>query len=253
MKKLNKPTTMLVAFAIAAAMTGCSKDDEPNNDNNSNNGTYEINGHTFVDLGLPSGLLWADRNIGASQPAAYGDYFAWGETKPKADYSEYTYKYGSDEYNYTKYNLQDGKMVLDAADDAATANWGSSCRMPTNSEFEELYSCCSWTWLTSYVGIGSHGFIVTGANGNSIFLPAAGECESEGDFSNRNSRGLYWSSSRVRGKDCDYAGIGAYNLYIRHETDPEVAGIIEDVDPSDAFADSRPCGYSVRAVTEKKK
>lgn len=86
MKKLNKPTTMLVAFAIAAAMTGCGNDDEPNNDNNSNNGSYEINGHTFVDLGLPSGLLWADRNVGASQPAAYGDYFAWGETKPKTDY-----------------------------------------------------------------------------------------------------------------------------------------------------------------------
>ena len=142
-------------------------------------------------------------------------------------------------------------MVLDAADDAATANWGSSCRMPTNSEFEELYSCCSWTWLTSYIGIGSHGFIVTGANGNSIFLPAAGECESEGDFSYRNAHGLYWSSSRTR-KDEPY-GIGAYNLYIRHETDPDVVGIIENVDPSDAGCDSRPCGYSVRAVTEKKK
>lgn len=248
MKKLNKPTTMLVAFAIAAAMTGCSKDDEPTKDTGS--GIYLIDGHKFVDLGLPSGLLWADRNVGASVTSAYGDYFAWGETKPKTDYSEYTYKYGSDYDNYTKYNLQDGKMVLDAADDAATANWGSSCRMPTNSEFEELYSCCSWTWLTSYIGIGSHGFIVTGANGNSIFLPAAGECESEGDFSNRNSRGLYWSSSRTR-KD-ESCGIGAYNLYIRHETDPYGAGIIEYIDPSDAFADNRPCGYSVRAVTEKK-
>ena len=90
MKKLNKPTTMLVAFAIAAAMTGCGKDDEPSKD--LGGGIYDFNGHTFVDLGLPSGLLWADRNVGASQPAAYGDYFAWGETKPKTDYSEYTYK-----------------------------------------------------------------------------------------------------------------------------------------------------------------
>ena len=235
---------LLLAF-VCTMFASC--DDEPNNDNNnSNNGSYEINGHTFVDLGLPSGLLWADRNIGASQPAAYGDYFAWGETKPKTDYSEYTYKYGSDYDNYTKYNLQDGKMVLDAADDAATANWGSSCRMPTKDEFEELYTCCTWTWVTSYNGIGAQGFIVTGANGNSIFLPAAGKCESEGDFSYRNSHGLYWSSSRVRGKDCDYAGIGAYNLYIRNDE-------IEDIDPSDAFVDSRPLGYSVRAVTEKKK
>lgn len=246
MKKLNKPTTMLVAFAIAAAMTGCGNDDEPNNDNNnSNNGSYEINGHTFVDLGLPSGLLWADRNIGASQPAAYGDYFAWGETKPKTDYSEYTYKYGSDEYNYTKYNLKDGKTTLDAADDAATANWGSGCRMPTKSEFEELHSCCIWTWVTSYNGVGASGYLVTGANGNSIFLPAAGEYDDE-DIFYRNSHGLYWSSSRVRGKDCDYAGIGAYNLYIRNDE-------IEDIDPADAFVDSRPLGYSVRAIAERTK
>lgn len=245
MKKLNKPTTMLVAFAIAAAMTGCGNDDEPGGK------TDTINGHKFVDLGLPSGLLWADRNVGADSPYDIGDYFAWGEVLSKTTYTDDNYKWGDDCENPTKYNSKDGKTTLDASDDAATVNWGSRCRMPTNSEFEELYSCCSWTWLTSYVGIGSHGFIVTGANGNSIFLPAAGECESEGDFSNRNSRGLYWSSSRTR-KNEPY-GIGAYNLYIRHETDPYGAGIIEDVDPSDAGCDSRPCGYSVRAVTEKKK
>lgn len=102
MKKLNKPTTMLVAFAIAAAMTGCSKDDEPTKDTGS--GIYLIDGHKFVDLGLPSGLLWADRNVGASVTSAYGDYFAWGETNPKTEYSRYTYKYGSNYKNYTKYN-----------------------------------------------------------------------------------------------------------------------------------------------------
>lgn len=175
-------------------MTGCGKDDEPNNDNNSNNGSYEINGHTFVDLGLPSGLLWADRNIGASQPAAYGDYFAWGETKPKTDYSEYTYKYGSDYYKYTKYNLQDGKMVLDAVDDAATANWGNSCRMPTKAEFQELYDHCVWSWQDK--NNRRRGYLITGTNGNSIFLPADGyKWQDRHHFS--NSWGYYWSSSLV--------------------------------------------------------
>ena len=168
MKKLNKPTTMLVAFAIAAAMTGCGKDDEPIKD--LGGGIYEFNGHTFVDLGLPSGLLWADRNVGASQPAAYGDYFAWGETKPKTDYSEYTYKYGSDSENPTKYNSKDGKTTLDSKDDAATANWGSKCRMPSRADFRELRNNCSWVWQSDYNG--TSGYLVTGANGNYIFLPA---------------------------------------------------------------------------------
>ena len=242
---MNKLTTMLTVFAIAAAMTGCGKEEPVIIDNSTVIGTITIGVRQFVDLGLPSGLLWADRNVGASSPAAYGDYFAWGETKPKKEYSEYTYKYGSDEHNYTKYNSKDGKTTLDAADDAATANWGSSYRMPTKEEFEELYTCCTWTWVTSYNGIGAHGFLVIGANGNFIFLPAAGEYDDE-DVSYRNSHGLYWSSSRVRGKDCDYAGIGAYNLYIRNDE-------IEYIDPADAFADSRPLGYSVRAVAERKK
>ena len=242
---MNKLTTLLMASAIALTATSCGGDSEPEIiDNSTTNVNITINGHKFVDLGLPSGTLWAETNIGASTPYEDGDYFAWAETKPKSRYS-------LDNQKSTVNKYKDGKTTLDAADDAATANWGSSCRMPTNSEFEELYSCCSWTWLTSYIGIGSHGFIVTGANGNSIFLPAAGECESEGDFSYRNAHGLYWSSSRAR--EYESYGIGAYNLYIRHETDPDVAGIIENVDPSDASCDSRPCGYSVRAVTEKKK
>ena len=204
-----------------------------------------INGYKFVDLGLPSCLLWAETNVGASTPYEDGDYFAWGETKPKSSYTESNYKYD----NSSKYDSTNGKTILDADDDAATANWGVNCRMPSSDEFNDLKEKCTWSWKSNYNG--TSGYLVTGPNGNSIFLPAAGECESEGDFSYRNAHGLYWSSSRVR--EYESAGIGAYNLYIRHETDPDVAGIIEDVDPSDAGCDSRPCGYSVRAVTEKKK
>lgn len=169
MKKLNKPTTMLVAFAIAAAMTGCGNDDEPNNDNNSNNGSYEINGHTFVDLGLPSGLLWADRNVGADSPYDIGDYFAWGEVLSKTTYTDDNYKWGDDCENPTKYNFKDGKNILDAVDDAATFNWGTNCRMPTESEFQELYDRCTWSHKENYNG--ADGYLIIGPNGNSIFFP----------------------------------------------------------------------------------
>lgn len=236
MKKLNKPTTMLVAFAIAAAMTGCGNDDEPIKD--LGGGIYEFNGHTFVDLGLPSGLLWADRNVGASQPAAYGDYFAWGETKPKTDYSEYTYKYGSDSENPTKYNSKDGKTTLDSKDDAATANWGSKCRMPSRADFRELRNNCSWVWQSDYNG--TSGYLVTGANGNYIFLPAADRRMATGSIE-PNEWGFYWSST-VFHKGLDYGG--AYNLFFRFRT-----GKFDKLDENAAY--SREEGFSVRPVVGK--
>ncbi|MBO4463880.1 MAG: InlB B-repeat-containing protein [Prevotella sp.] len=134
--------------------------------------------HEFVDLGLPSGLLWATTNIGAKYPEEHGDYYAWGETSPKSEYSWATYKYANGSENtLTKYcndagyGIVDYKEVLEEEDDAATVNWGKLWRTPTLSETQELISCCSWE-LTTLNGIS--GYKVTGANGNSIFLPAGG-------------------------------------------------------------------------------
>ena len=108
-----------------------------------------------VDLGLPSGTLWADRNIGANSPEGYGDYFAWGETRPKSEYNWSTYKYckGSDKTitkycDDSSYGTVDNKTVLEPSDDAATANWGSNWRMPTHGEQVELNEKCKWTWTT---------------------------------------------------------------------------------------------------------
>ena len=151
-----------------------------------------------VDLGLPSGTLWADRNIGASSPEGYGDYFAWGETRPKSVYDWSTYKYckGSGT-TLTKYCTDssngkvDNKTVLEAVDDAATANWGKSWRMPTHTEQKELIEKCKWSWTTRN---GIKGYKVTGPNGNSIFLPAAGY-RYDGSVSNVGSFGYYWSAS----------------------------------------------------------
>lgn len=154
--------------------------------------------YNAVDLGLPSGTLWADRNVGADSPEAYGDYFAWGEatTKDTYDLSNYKWCQGS-ETTMTKYNTQsshgtvDNKTTLDIEDDAAYVNMGYEWRMPTKAEQEELINECTWTWITQN---GTNGYKVTGTNSNSIFLPAAGYRDYIG-LKNAGSYGSYWSSS----------------------------------------------------------
>ncbi len=145
--------------------------------------------HEYVDLGLPSGLKWATCNVGANSPEDYGYYFAWGEVEPKTAYYWDTYKY-YDDSNLTKYTSNDSKTVLDPEDDAATVNWGGAWRMPTKAEQDELRNNCTWDWTTQN---GVNGYKVTGPNGNSIFLPAAGY-KYEGSLG-AGSYGYYWSSS----------------------------------------------------------
>ena len=162
--------------------------------------TYYINGHKFVDLGLPSGLLWAKTNIGAATAADVGNYYAWGETEPQTSnsYSWDSYKYGTSSSNLTKYNSSDGKTTLDSEDDAAYVNWGDSCRMPTIDEFGELLNSdnCTWTWATHENSDGFiRGYEVTSVkNGSSIFLPAAGYRD-DVDLDEHGSLGHYWSST----------------------------------------------------------
>ena len=161
----------------------------------------EENGHEYVDLGLPSGLKWATCNVGATTPEEYGDYFAWGETEPKTTYSWSTYKYCNGAYDtMTKYcekssnGTVDNKSTLKLTDDAAYVNWGGKWRMPTKEEQDELRntSNCTWTWTTQN---GVNGYKVTSKkNGNSIFLPAAGNRDYYG-LGDAGSRGYYWSSS----------------------------------------------------------
>ena len=156
--------------------------------------------HEWVDLGLPSGTLWATCNVGANNPEEYGDYFAWGETEPKEDYYDWsTYKWcnGSDD-TFTKYctrsnygynGFTDGKTELDPEDDAAYVNWGPSWRMPSKEQQQELAENCTWTWTQQN---GVNGRLFTGPNGNTIFLPAAGYHWKE-LLSNVGSYGWYWS------------------------------------------------------------
>ena len=154
-----------------------------------------------VDLGLPSGLLWATCNVGADAPEEYGDHFAWGETQPKHIYNWSTYQYcmGSNT-TMTKYcsnssygynGFTDNLTTLVPEDDAATANWGNSWRMPTKEEWQELLDNTTNTWTTQNGVIGR---LFTAANGNSLFLPAAGYRDG-GGLSYAGSLGCYWSSS----------------------------------------------------------
>ena len=150
--------------------------------------------HEYVDLGLPSGTKWATCNVGATSPEEYGDYYAWGETTTKETYSWDTYKHGDGE-TFSKYNATDGLTTLEAADDAAVANWGGSWRMPTDVEWTELRENCDWIWTVDYNGTGIAGRIVASkTNGNSIFLPAAGFRIDDGLYL-AGSYGGYWSSS----------------------------------------------------------
>ena len=126
--------------------------------------------HEWVDLGLPSGTLWATCNVGASVPEQYGDYFAWGETTPKEYYDFSTYKWCNGTWNsLTKYcsdsfwGTVDNKRELDSEDDAASANWGSSWRMPSADQMKELCRSCTWQWIQRN---GVNGQQVTGPNGS---------------------------------------------------------------------------------------
>ena len=195
------------------------------------------NGHEYVDLGLS--VKWATCNVGASKPEEYGDYFAWGETQPKSTYSWSTYKWCRGSYDTqtkyctnSSYGTVDNKTTLEAADDAARANWGGSWRMPTDAELTELREQCTWTWTTQN---GVYGYKVTskksGYTNKSIFLPAAGDRydRSHGDA---GCIGYYWSSSLYTGSPNNAWSVDLYSDYV------------------DRYGYSRYYGFSVRPVCQ---
>ena len=166
---------------------------------NSSSGT--IAGHKYVDLGLPSGLKWATCNVGANSPEDYGDYYAWGETSTKSNYTD---------KNSTTY----GKAMSDIGGnpkyDVASAKWGSSWRLPTKAEFDELCNedNCTWLWTTQG---GKNGYkVISKRNGNSIFLPAAvRRYGTSPDRAGSRSSGFYWSSTPYYSRTYHHA----YYLY----------------------------------------
>lgn len=200
-------------------------------------GDYVEDTYEFVDLGLPSGVLWATKNVGASSPEDYGYYFSWGETiiKESNYWGTYSYCNGS-ATTLTKYCISseygdvDNKYTLDEEDDAVTTNWGKPWRLPTEEDALELYNNCTWS-LGSLNGIG--GCYVTGPNGNSIFLPKAGYKQYKTIF--KKGSELYLMLSK---------------LYTNTEMRSDYGLLIYCDDSSYGLAgEERSFGFSARAVT----
>lgn len=175
MKKLSIILVMIGCMIILSQPLYSQTDD--------NATTGSLNGHEWVDLGLPSGTKWATCNVGASAPEQYGNYYAWGETKPKDEY----YSTNSVTYNQSISNFSGNPQY-----DAATANWGEGWKMPTRTQMEELLSRCTWEWIKQN---GVRGYKVTGPNGNIIFLPASGHWFEISFTDGSCGNTYYWSSS----------------------------------------------------------
>lgn len=184
---------MVIAAVLSVGMVSCDRDENNDGDNT----TVE-----WVDLGLPSGLLWAKCNLGANAPEDYGNYYAWGETQPKEVYNWSSYRYCTvngegDLQTLTKYNTSsdygtpDNLTVLQSMDDAATQLLGNGARTPTKEEWEELINNTTVEWTTKN---GVNGMKFTAANGNTIFLPEAG-CRNGSEPFGVDNYGYYWSSS----------------------------------------------------------
>ena len=206
--------------AMTLVFAGCEDDFGPEHDRGNNGGgstTNVIDGHEYVDLGLPSGLKWATCNVGATSPEGYGNYYAWGETTTKSSYTN---------DNSLTYGRNMGDISGNVNYDAATANWGNSWRMPTKAEMEELRDNCTWTWITQG---NVNGMKVTGPNGKSIFLPAAGIIEGT-SYYDIGEFPCYWGSTPYEGNN-DYAYVLCY------ENDCYVSRI------------SRDAGFPVRPVS----
>ena len=174
----------------------------------------------YIDLGLPSGTLWADRNIGATEPEEYGDFYAWGETEPKKEYLWDNYKWGED---CTKYNDKDGKTVLDPEDDVVYLKTKGVAHIPTIEQIQELLDNTISKNQTINGVVGR--LYKSKVNGNNIFLPFAGDCDY---YMGGNLWSNYCSSSNFDKRNINY-------LYISRNT-------------SDIFTTNRCDGFSVRGV-----
>lgn len=179
-------------------------------------GFPKTNGYDYVDLGLPSGTLWATCNVGANSPEEYGDYYAWGEVIPNkaATYTWDNYKFGT-ENALTKYNRTDNKMTLDLEDDAAHVVMGGDWHIPTYEQFQELDGNTTNSWTTDYNGTGIAGIIFTSSvNNASIFFPSANSIWNDG-MDHTVPQALIWSSSRYNNPASDAFYFDITEDYVR--------------------------------------
>ena len=193
----------LIIIVMTLAFVGCENKLETGNNGSNNNGAESkvvsgtINGHEYVDLGLPSGTKWATCNVGANSPEEYGNYYAWGEITTKSEYTE---------ENCVTCGENMDNISGDTNYDVARTIWGESWRIPTKAELEELKNKCTWTWCSQN---DVNGYKIIGPNGNSIFIPAAGYYDGT-SRSSVGGCGYYWISTNDK-RDIDRA----YYLFFR--------------------------------------
>ena len=244
-KKIYSATLFLMTVCASTGVICSCSDDEtyPNDPEVATkvNVSGQTDDHDYVDLGLPSGTLWATCNIGASKPEEFGSYFAWGETVGNSQYTlksnwdNYKYSIGTnDSYwltkycsfkdkgyivfkdDYTEHRFTDGKQELDIEDDAATANWGNHWQMPSKEQFEELineeYTITKWAVMNGICGR----LITSKRNGNTIFLPSATSVNSA-DYEHPLFW-FYWSRFNNPEKSVDASkSCGAFYLYFNQD------------------------------------
>ena len=199
MTDLASATTYYVrAFAINTADTAYGEQRVYTTD------VYSATGQS-VDLGLPSGTKWADRNIGASLASEYGNYYSWGETATKEDYSWDTYLCSQNQCDTSEDPIFAAGLTNIAGTDfdAAHVIWGGTWQMPTDEQLSELLDNCTWIWSTQG---GVDGYFVIGPNGNCIFLPSTG-CFDGTELTFCGFMGFYWTSTH-----CEYNTTNANHL-----------------------------------------
>ena len=203
-------------------------------------GVINANGHSYVDLGLPSRTLWAKCNVGETYETGYGDYFMWGSTTPntpdECTWRNAPFNGGANDYdsNYFithKSEWLDDNNNLKPEYDAARANMGGDWRMPTEAEIKELIANTTNKWFADYNDTGVSGRQFTGSNGNSIFIPAA-DSYSDGSVGNIGDRGYVWSSSlNTSGPnsalELDFNSVNCYVLNLSRYYGLPVRGVLK--------------------------
>lgn len=191
---MNKYISALLVAALPVVLfSSCSSDDEPE-------APEEKDPHTYVDLGLS--VLWADCNIGAEKNTDFGDFYAWGETETKEEYTFGSYKFADQSEN----KCLDIGEICGTEYDVAHVLWGFDWRMPSSEEVQELVNECTWELISIGKVVGYH---VIGPNGKSIFLPCAGY-KYRTDHLYSGECGIYWCGTPQEYKD----NSKAYCLYM---------------------------------------
>ena len=256
----------ILAIFVSERLTFFSMNHAPETNNQDKpEGLGIIHGHEYVDLGLS--VKWATCNVGAESPLDFGLYFAWGETKPKTEYTLKSYKfYESGEtykdVKFNNYNLQreQGEAVvktrLDLCDDAARANWGGMWRMPTIQELEELNEKCDWRFFRTEDRL-EYYKVTSKINGAMIMIPLAGLRDERGF---RGQIGFLWSASLIKSNPLPgQEGFIGENIWSSsfQPGDPRYAICLNygysdlmDCDMIGWYSSFRSEGFPVRAVTE---